>query len=93
MIPNKRSENVATLDGNEWLSDNCCWQVSPRRLSVELSGANNKAVHRTQPRPPPSITGRKLRPSESMESGLAMAGNNRGLAAHDLTKVTINLIN
>ena len=63
--------------------------MSPRRLSVESSAPQGKGLlrHKLSSVLPPSH--RKLRPSESMESGLAMGNNNRVLAAQDLTKVLL----
>ena len=66
--------------------------MSPRRMSVESSTAQGKSFHRNNKSNPAFPAGlgprNKLRPSESMESGLAM-GTNRVLAAQDLTKVLL----
>lgn len=66
--------------------------MSPRRMSIESSAAPTKSAHRSvklNPGYASSITHRKMRPSESMESGLALGNNTRVLAAHDLTKVLL----
>ena len=67
--------------------------MSPRRMSVESSTAQGKAFQRNYKSNtafPAGLGPRsKLRPSESMESGLAMGNNNRVLAAQDLTKVLL----
>ena len=62
-------------------------------MSVESSAAptksfHHRAGHKLSSVLPPNMGHRKLRPSESMESGLAM-GNNRVTAAQDLTKVLL----
>lgn len=66
--------------------------MSPRRMSVESSAPQGKGLHRNHKLSsalPPAMGHRKLRPSESMESGLAMGNNNRVMAAQDLTKVLL----
>lgn len=65
--------------------------MSPRRMSVESSAPQGKGLHRTHKlsNALPPMGHRKLRPSESMESGLAMGNNNRVMAAQDLTKVLL----
>ena len=75
--------------------------MSPRRMSVESTTAQGKALqrgvqHKLSTALPPYLGRSKMRPADSMESGLAGmtgggGGNLRGggLAAQDLTKVLL----
>jgi len=69
-------------------------QMSPRRMSVDSTAQGKGALHRGGGFKLSSAMPRhKLRPSDSMESGIAMTGPGGGrggvLAAQDLTKVLL----